>query len=316
MSLVPVRSFLGLGPLPRHRASAVAWLTRAGIPISKVPSSGGMCDAVHLSDLPEPLRLAYQTRQAEQIGLDAGVQDDEAHLALMAKPMGVQTEANKRAAMLVFVTKHRRAGLKWPQIAPLFAGAGFGKGPSQQTVERWFKRVENVDPINWAPALAPDWKPRSPDAPMSEEAFAWFKDIVGLSGKNGSLYPLKWAYRDTAEQARKEGWLWPSYETVRRRFLALPAAERRTLMQGERAAASSLSFAPSSLPALPHRLSTRCSPKSEPTSRPPATSHGPPSTVGGTATASAPTRLNRQISDDPRRSRYLSNLLTLYRQTY
>jgi transposase InsO family protein len=75
---------------------------------------------------------------------------------------------------------------------------------------------------------------------MSEEAFAWFKDIVGLSGKNGSLYPLLWAYRDTAEQARKQGWLWPSYETVRRRFLALPAAERRTLMQGEKAAAASL----------------------------------------------------------------------------
>ncbi len=194
----------------------------------------------YLSDLPEPVRLAYQTRQAEHIGLAAGVQDDEAHLALMAKPMSSQTEANNRAAMLVFVTKHRQAGLKWSQIAPLFAGAGFGKGPSQQTVERWFKRVENVDPINWAPALAPDWKPRSPDAPMSEQAFAWFKDIVGLSGKNGSLYPLKWAYRDTSEQARNEGWLWPSYETVRRRFLALPAAERRTLMQGEKAAATSL----------------------------------------------------------------------------
>jgi hypothetical protein len=69
---------------------------------------------------------------------------------------------------------------------------------------------------------------------MSEAAFAWFKDIVGLSGKNGSLYPLKWAYRDTAEHACKEGWLWPSYETVRRRFLALRLQSAAPLCRARR----------------------------------------------------------------------------------
>jgi putative transposase len=237
--------------VPRHRASAVAWLSRSGVKTVKAPSSGGFCGAVNFTDLPEPVRLAYLARQAERSGLAAGVQDDAAHLALMAKPLGVQSAAHQRAAILVFVEKHRRAGLSWPQIAALFGGAGFGEGPSEQTVERWFKRVENVDPINWGPALAPDWKPRAADAPMSEEAFSWFKDIVGLSGKNGTRYPLRWAYRDTAEQARKEGWLWPSYETVRRRFLDLSATGRRTLMLGETAAASSLTqYQPRSTEAL------------------------------------------------------------------
>ena len=237
---VAVREILGFGGIPSDRTSATRWLFRNGVAVEREAGNGGLRDVVQFTDLPEPVRLAFQARLAERSGLAAGVQDDAAQLALMAKPMGVQKVAHERAAVLVFVQKRRKAKLKWPQIAALFEGAGFGEGPSKQTVERWFKRVENVDPINWPPALAPDWKPRSADAPMSEEAFAWFKDIVGLSGKNGSFYPLKWAYRDTAEQARKEGWLWPSYETVRRRFLALPAAERRTLMQGEKAAAFSL----------------------------------------------------------------------------
>jgi len=234
--MIGVADICGLPRIPATPFGVRKWLQRNSV---AVVVRGGRLEFDPL-DLPEPVRLAYQARLAERSGLAAGVQDDAAHLALMAKPMGVQAKAHERAAILVFVEKHRRAGLTWRQIAALFEGAGFKEGPSEQTVKRWFKRVENVDPINWAPALAPDWKPRLPDAPMSEEAFAWFKDIVGLSGKNGSLYPLLWAYRDTAEQARKEGWLWPSYETVRRRFLALPAAERRTLMQGEKAAASSL----------------------------------------------------------------------------
>jgi hypothetical protein len=61
-----------------------------------------------------------------------------------------------------------------------------------------------------------------------------------LAEESVVLDPLKWAYRDTAEQARKKGWLWPSYETARRRFPALSVAARRTLMQSEQAAASSL----------------------------------------------------------------------------
>lgn len=62
--------------------------------------------------------------------------------------MGVQVSAHACAALPALGNKHRRAGLKWPQIVPVFKGAGFGEGPSEQTVQWWFKDVEGVDPDN------------------------------------------------------------------------------------------------------------------------------------------------------------------------
>lgn len=69
--------------------------------------------------------IAYQVRQAERSGLAAGVQDEAAHLGIVAKPMVTQKRAHDRAAILAFVVKHRQAGLNWPQTLALLARAGF-----------------------------------------------------------------------------------------------------------------------------------------------------------------------------------------------
>ena len=60
--------------------------------------------------------------------------------------------------MLTFVHRHRSAGLAWSQIAARFKEAGFGESPSGKTVQRWFEVVTGVDPANWAPALAPQFR--------------------------------------------------------------------------------------------------------------------------------------------------------------
>lgn len=82
-----------------------------------MPSNGGAAEVIHLSDLPEPERLAFLARRAETMGPPQGGQDDEAHLTLAAKPVGVQNTANARAETMMFIAKHEAAGLKWRQIA-------------------------------------------------------------------------------------------------------------------------------------------------------------------------------------------------------
>ncbi|WP_323042586.1 hypothetical protein [Gemmobacter sp.] len=125
--LIPVRSLLGTGDIPSHRASAVSWLCRHRATIHQIKGGGGLRDAVALSELPEPERLAFLARRAETMGLPMGTQDDAAHLALAAKPVTVQNTAYARAETMMFIAKHEAAGLKWGQIAGLLGGRG-GEG--------------------------------------------------------------------------------------------------------------------------------------------------------------------------------------------
>lgn len=238
---VKVREMLGLGTIPKDRTAAGAWLARSGVPTTRIPSSGGMCDAVHLSDLPEPIRLAYQVRQAERAGLAAGVQDEAAHLGLMAKPLGTQKRAHDRAAILVFVTKHRQAGVSWRDTLARLASAGFDETPSKQTLERWFKRVENVDPINWAPALAPGYSTKgAPLAACHSDAWADFEARIAASGRNGTGANFKRLWTQTRAEADARGWAFPPYRTVIRHWAKLSVERQRTLELGAEAAARSL----------------------------------------------------------------------------
>ena len=227
----------GLPGLPATKAGAIKWLKAAEIPLYKVDQSW----TFSLLSLPEAVQAAYQRRLAESAGVAMGQQDDEAWLSLEAKPAGVQATAHDRAAMLLLVTKHRAAGLKWPQIAPLFAKAGFGEGPSQKTVKRWFELVRNVDPANWAPALAPAYEGGKEHAEISEEAWEHFEFLVSVGGKNGTGYPFKQAYERTVADGTEKGWVVDAcYETFLRRWRKMPVSRQRTLELGPDASASSL----------------------------------------------------------------------------
>lgn len=192
-----------------------------------------MSDAVHRSDLPEPVRLAYQVRQAERSGLAAGVQDEAAHLALMAKPMGTQKRAHDRAAILVFVVKHRQAGLNLPNTLALLASAGFDETPSKVTLKRWLKEVENVDPINWAPALAPGYSTEgAPLAKCHPDAWADYEARIAASGRNGTGANFKRLWTQTRAEADARGWAFPPYRTVMRHWGRLSVERQRTLELG------------------------------------------------------------------------------------
>jgi putative transposase len=240
--MIAVRSLLGVGPIPTDRTSAGAWLKRNGIPTLLQDCSGGQREMVSLLDLPEPVQLDYRLRQAEEAGLTYGEQDDAAHVELLGKPVGVQEAAHARAAILALVHKHRQAGLKWPQIVPLFKSAGFGEGPSEKTIKRWFKQVEGVDPANWAPALAPEYQGRSVKAPMTDEAWLEFCAKVAAHGRNGTGANFRRIWKQVEDKKSKFGWQWPSYVTVLREFQRLTVEEQRALTKGEDEAAKSITI--------------------------------------------------------------------------
>lgn len=243
--MIPIRELLGLGSIPSDRTSAAAWFVRHGVTLHSQPCVGGRRDVFYLSDLPEPERLAFLCARAEAMNLPMGQYDDDAHLAFQAKPVTVQNKGYAAAETMMFIAKHEKAGLKPAQIAALVKeeAAKADKtilSPSPATLLRWRKMIANVDPINWAPALAPNYKGRTVTAKISPEAWTEFEDLVGLSGKNGTGVPLKELWRRIADQKAAKGWHWPPYRTVLRRWNRLDPVRRRTLQFGPEAAARSL----------------------------------------------------------------------------
>lgn len=204
---IPVVALLGLGRIPKDRTSAAKWFERNGITPQVATGDGRKPEFVSLLELPDGEQLAYRLKLAEEAGLAFGEQDDAAHIALMAKPVGVQATAHARAKVLGLVHKGRAVGLKWPQIAAQIEASGLVEVPCEQTVNQWFKRVEGVDPANWAPALAPDYKGRTTRAPMSDAAFDEFCALVAAWGRNGTGANLKKAWAKVAEKKAKQGWV-------------------------------------------------------------------------------------------------------------
>lgn len=236
--MLTVQSLIGLPELPKTSFGLRKWLKAKEIPLKE----DGKRFTFSLLALPEDVQAAYRLKLAEAAGLAFGEQDDEAHLDLAAKPLGVQATGNQRAKVLGLVHKGRVAGLKWPQIATQIKAVSLVKVPSEQTVNRWFKLVEGIDPANWAPALAPEYKGRTAKAPISEAAWDEFCALLAAWGRNGTGANLKKAWGKVAEKKGKNGWHWPPYRTVLRSFYRLPVEEQRTLTKGAEDAAKSLTM--------------------------------------------------------------------------
>lgn len=130
--MLAVSNILGISDLPRSERGVQKWLKAQNIPVQKT----GKRFVFPLTALPEEVQLAYRLRCAEDAGIAYGVQDDEAHLALAARPITVQAAAQERFRILMIYAKHRAAGLNWGQIEPLIKAAGFEDVPSYETVRR------------------------------------------------------------------------------------------------------------------------------------------------------------------------------------
>jgi putative transposase len=241
--MLAVQNLIGIPVLPKTPFGLRKWLKANGIPLTEE----GKRFVFPLTALPEEVQLAYRLRCAEEAGIAYGVQDDEAHLALAAKPITVQAAAQERFRILMIYAKHRAAGLNWGQIEPLIKAAGFEEVPCYETVRRWERLVEGVEPANWAPRLAPAFTGRTAKAPLSEAAWTFFENRIETTGRNGTGANFKGIWKETKAKAAEMGWAWPCYRTVLRRWQAMPAARQRAKKLGAEAAAKSLTLFPKRL---------------------------------------------------------------------
>lgn len=234
---VEVRSLCGIGAVPSHRTSASKWLARQGIRTFRVTGKGGEAEAVQLCDLPEAVRLAWLRHDLDRLRLDPGAYDDAAHEAFAGVSPSRRARAERKAAVArLLVAQLAQGAAKGDAFA--LARETFGpEGTSNLSLKRVLRAVQGVDPINFAPALLDDYKPTAKRAEMSEDAWRFFMTALRNAAPD---WPLKQAWRDVRDVARREGWQWPSYLTVFRRWHELDEAQRLVVRHGTSEAAKRL----------------------------------------------------------------------------
>ena len=170
MSLTVV-SIAGLPGVPATNRGGREWLKRLDIALQ----AQGSRLIFNLSDLPEPVRIAYTERQIAAAGLVKGTYDDAAHAGLAAACPSIQAKALRKAVIARFLVTAGKA-LTWPQKVAMVAQKFGPEGASKPHLKRLLRAVEGVDPINFAPALLPGHKGSQRAADMSPEAWGFFHD--------------------------------------------------------------------------------------------------------------------------------------------
>ncbi|WP_243642050.1 DNA-binding domain-containing protein [Rhodovulum steppense] len=152
-----------------------------------------------MSDLPEPERLARLRKTCGDLHLEPGTYDEAAHAAFMEASPSLRGRAERKAAMARLLVSLIRNG-----IAPKGRRASC---PSGSPMKRRLTAVKGVDPINSAPALVPGYKGKAASAEVSAEAWRFFPTA---SKKANGERPLRQAWKDTRDVARRRGWAWPT----------------------------------------------------------------------------------------------------------
>ena len=234
---VPVRALFGFAGIPSDRTSASRWLTARGIPISIMNSDGRRPEAVDLSDLPDEVRRAVIDHYIAASGLPAGEYDDDAHDTLAAATPAMRDEAVRKASIArVLVTMGK--ALPWSKRVEIVQSRFGSKGASKLSLIRLLKEVEGVDPINFAPALLADYcRNGAPVAEISDAAWSYFMTTIRDAGEQ---FPIIQAWRDVRDVAKRQGWTWPKYVTIWRRWTALPDAQRLEARHGREAAVKAI----------------------------------------------------------------------------
>ena len=214
---------MGIGSIPASKPACLAWLERQGLVGAKV----GNAFAFQLSDLPEQERRAYLERNSSSNEMPMGDYDDAAHMRLLEAPATMRAEADRKAeiARLLLTLD----GVVWAERVDLVQKKFGSKGTSKPRLKAILKAVENVDPINFAPALLAKHKGRIKSAETSEQAWSFFMTIIRNASPD---FPIIAAWRDVRDVAKAKGWHWPPYVTINRRWNALPKAEQMLARYG------------------------------------------------------------------------------------
>ena len=222
--MIPLRSILGLGPIPSHRSTASDWCGRQGVSTHALPVRGGEAEHVNLSDLPDDVRLTWWEREFERLRLEPGARDDDAHAEFMGASAKARGRAELKAAMAAMLTALKSEGLTESERFALVRERFGSKGTSRASLKRLQRQVQGIDPINYAPALLDDYKATVKRAEFSEEAWRFFMTMIRDAAPD---WPLKEAWRRVLDAGHVQGWAVPSYPTFYRRWCALSEVQRR-----------------------------------------------------------------------------------------
>lgn len=233
---VSVKSLLGVSCIPRDRTSATRWLIRQGLAVRCGWGNGGAYEFVSLTDLPAEVRVAFVQRECERGGLPSGTYDDLAHERLAKAPPKMRAEAERKAAVARLLLT-AGAVLTLTEKVALVARELGEKGASPASLRRILSDVEGIDPVNFAPALLAGYRGGLRKTELPGEAWSYFLTALRDGGEH---YPLRSAWRDVRDLAVVQGWHWPSFPTVFRRWDGLSKAEQLTVRLGREEAARRL----------------------------------------------------------------------------
>ncbi|WP_203228028.1 hypothetical protein, partial [Roseovarius dicentrarchi] len=151
--MLSVSQLVGVEGMPGTPQGVRKWLKSRDIPLAE--RNGRFIFSV--SDLPEPERLAYLSREIEAAHLAPGTYDDDAHASYLAASASLRAKAERRAAM-VRLLKAVGSEVSWGDRLRLVRAKFGTEGTDKRTLQRYLNTVEGVDPINYAPALLPGHK--------------------------------------------------------------------------------------------------------------------------------------------------------------
>ena len=182
--MIPVKELCGVGSIPSHRSSATKWLHRQRVSIQEIRTQGGVAHFVCVQDLPLSVQDAWRALQGEMKSLNLGSYSDELHRNFDKLTASAQNKARRKEEIGKFIARLDDF-LTWPEKTAMVQ-AQFGKaGNGERSLRRMMADLEGVDPINWAPALAPKHKGRTAKAETSEEAWRWFLSCSASPPLNG-----------------------------------------------------------------------------------------------------------------------------------
>lgn len=234
MTLAFVREILGLGPIPKHRASAVAWLIRHGIEIQRVTGNGGQRDAVALAALPVEVRRALQERAIAIEGLDQGERDEDAHAEFDSKSPKMRAKAERLARIACFMIVRRNKGWTYREVFAAVRKEFGAQGTSEKALYVILGKVRGVAPINFAPVLMDKYtclgRPRVADW---DEPFYYALNKISDAE---AQWPLAAAYDRLVAIKDDLGWYLPARSTFYYRWNQLPKAMQLTAIHGEKKA--------------------------------------------------------------------------------
>jgi len=231
--MVTLRQLRLAGVLPDNRGSAARAAKRKGWQLVRVRGNGGLQYAVHRDELSDADRIAFLR---ENMGVaDAAATDAELWRRFNEAPHNVQAGAKRRLNLLNAVESRQDAGQSLYAATNEVAAE---HGVSVGTIRRIVKIVRDVPRCDRLPALAKRYRGAAPNEnAVSPEAWRYFLTCIARSS---APRPLKACFDDTAEAAELNGWAWPTYVTVWKRWRALPAGVKAKLRSGPKAQAKTI----------------------------------------------------------------------------